>query len=97
MRVHCNGRYWRLEFARDPRMADGKPADGLCDSPDSQSKRILLRNSLKKNPERLLSVVFHELLHASGWNLDEDFVESYCSEAARVAIALGFTYQDPPT
>lgn len=91
MRVHIGGHYWTLEFVRDPRMADGRPADGLCDSPVGTGKRILLRNSLKRNPQRLLSVIFHELLHAGAWSLDEEFVSEYCEEAARVAIAVGFT------
>jgi hypothetical protein len=75
-------------------MSDGKPADGLCDSPGGTAKRILIRNSLKRNPERLLSVIFHELLHAGSWHLDEAFVEEASSEAARVAIALGFTFNE---
>jgi hypothetical protein len=89
MRVLVGKRYYNLVFEKNP-YCNGKPADGYCDPPCVKGKRIVLRNSLHNNPERLLCVLFHELLHAHGWHLDEAFVASYCEDAARIAVKLGF-------
>ena len=90
--MHLAGKYYDLQFVSHLYGPDGKAADGLCDPPSGDSKKILIRNSLKRNPQRLLSVIFHELLHAGNWNIAEENVEECAEEAARVAIAIGFTY-----
>lgn len=90
MRVKVGNKYYDLVFERNP-YCDGVLVDGYCDPPTKPGKRIVLRSSLKKYPERLLCILIHEILHAYGWHLDEEFVTDYCEDSARIAAKLGFT------
>lgn len=90
MRVRIGAQYWNIAWVSNP-YANGKRADGYCTNPFAKDKTIVLRKSLRKDPERLLAVIFHEMLHASGWHLDEEFVDRYSEDAARIAVKLGFT------
>jgi hypothetical protein len=93
MRVRIGSQYWNITWVANP-YCNGQRADGYCENPKAVGKRIVLRSSLRKDPERLLCVIFHEILHASGWHLDEEFVDRYAEDAARIVTKLGFTLKD---
>lgn len=62
---------------------------GECDAPDTPNKEI--RISSKLRGEERLNVLIHEMVHAAGWHLDEEFVDQFGTDAARVLRALGYT------
>lgn len=76
------GRNWRIERTR----VAGHW--GTCDTPTTNGKAITLDPALKG--EKLLEYAIHEALHAANWSLDEEFVETYAKDAARLATRLGF-------
>jgi hypothetical protein len=90
MRVKIGEKYWNLVLERNPYM-NGKPVDGYCDPPAAVGKRIVLRKSITKNPERFLCCLIHEVLHAYSWQLDESLVTGYAEDAARIAAKFGLT------
>lgn len=75
-------------------MLNGVPVDGYCTPPNIPGKKIVIRQSVCKNPERFLCVLIHEILHAHAWSLDEDCVTDYAEDAARIAVKLGFKLED---
>jgi hypothetical protein len=40
--------------------------------------------------EEKLEVVIHELVHAAGWHIDEEFTEIFAKDVARVLWRLGY-------
>ncbi len=82
MKVRILNHFWNLRFA--PNMANR----GDCDTPATANKEIRISSSLKG--EERLEVVLHELVHAAGWHIDEEFVEQFARDAARVLWRLGY-------
>ncbi len=82
MRITILGKHWNLRFA--PNMADR----GCCDSPGCKKKGIRILSSLKG--EERLEVLIHEMLHAAGWHIDEEFVERFANDCARALWRLGY-------
>jgi hypothetical protein len=60
----------------------------MCEAPGTPDKHIYIRSTLKD--EQLLEVLLHELLHAAGWHIDEEFVEKFATDAAAVLWQLGY-------
>ena len=83
MKVRIRGKSWDLSFVRTP-----DDADGLCDPPDTPSKRIRISHTLKG--ERQLDATIHELLHASHWDLDEVAINDTATDIARILWKLGY-------
>jgi hypothetical protein len=81
-----------LEFCeRLPRiLIDGTPqrVDGYCDPPHAPGKQILIRSTLGE--QETLDTLIHEMLHAAGWHIDEEFVEQFAADAAAVLWKLGY-------
>jgi hypothetical protein len=82
MRVKILNRMWRLRFA--PNMANR----GDCDPPGRRHKEIRISSALRG--EERLEVVIHEMVHAACWHIDEQFVEEFARDAARVLWRLGY-------
>lgn len=66
---------------------------GDCQPPKTAAKEI--RISAQVRGELLLDTLVHELLHAAGWNLSEEFVAEFASDVARVLWRLGLRFADP--
>lgn len=90
MHAKIMGRMWQIRFvnARDL----PKNTRGLCDPPKKAGKslRILRRQSATDE----LDTLIHEMLHAAGWHIDEQFVEQFATDAARTLIRLGWRRAD---
>lgn len=93
MRIKVMGRWWNLFFTRA--MQGAKLAAkreeviyGECDPPGIPNKEIRVRTKLGGEEE--LETVIHELVHAAGWHIDEEFVERFGIDAARVLWRLGY-------
>jgi hypothetical protein len=57
---------------------------GTCDALFAPSKRIHVRGDLRG--EIFLDTLIHELTHAANPTLDEDFVNRFATDAARVIM-----------
>ncbi len=77
-------RKWKLRYVRSLPGGDY----GRCDPPYRIGKEINILDSL--TGEKRLEILLHELLHAAGWYIAEEFVEQYAKDAARIAFAEGF-------
>ena len=87
MRIQVQGKYWNLKFVR----INSEKQIGHCDSPELPNRTIKIDNRLKG--EEKLEVIVHELLHAAGWHIDEEFVEQFGIDVARVLWRLGYREQ----
>jgi hypothetical protein len=89
MHITVNGKRWKLEFVppRELRHTRG----GIIDGPTIPNKRMLLSRALKRHPARLMEITIHELLHASAWSMDEEWVAQTAKDISRVLTNLGFT------
>lgn len=86
MRVYLRNKCWKLVFKR---LTSHR---GYCDSPDAPSKSIEIDSKLKG--EERLEVLIHEMLHASGWILDEEWVASTAHDIARILWRLGYRHAE---
>jgi hypothetical protein len=82
MRLRILNKVWSLRFA--PNMANR----GDCDAPSKPGKAIRISSSLRG--EERLEVLIHELLHAAGWHLAEEYVEQFAADAARALWRVGY-------
>lgn len=82
MRVKILGRWW--QFKREP-IADAR---GLCDPPNMPGKAITVDSRLTGEEE--LAVTLHECGHAALWALDEDFIDEWSEDVARMLWRLGY-------
>jgi hypothetical protein len=83
MQITVSNRRWNLRFVRT------KAYDGECDPPTTVGKEIRVADNLKG--ERKLDVLIHEMLHAAGWHIDEEFIAEFATDAARALTKLGYT------
>jgi hypothetical protein len=82
MRLTILGKRWNLRFARNLKNR------GDCDPPAAPGKEIRVGSSLRD--EERLEVVLHEMLHAAGWHIAEEFVDQFACDAARALWRLGY-------
>jgi hypothetical protein len=84
LKLTVHGKRWTIK--RKSRVfVDGEACDGSCDF----NKRIIeVRNAL--DGERELEVYIHELRHATGDFLDEDFVDKDSAIVAHCLHRLGY-------
>ena len=71
VRVFCvdgKHRYWGLRFV--PNL--GKKTHGRCDPFDKPNKEILIKSGLSRRDT--IDAVVHEVIHASNWWMDEEWV-----------------------
>ena len=76
MRVKVLGKYWNLCFKRMPNHY------GRCDRPDSVDREIAIC-AATRGPE-LLDTVIHEVLHAAGFHIDEEFVAEFATDLTKI-------------
>jgi hypothetical protein len=79
------GKRWRLRFV--PTLGAGNHR-GDCDPPTEKGKSIRIASG--QDSESLMDTLIHEMLHAAGWNLDEEFVERFATDVARELTRLGY-------
>jgi hypothetical protein len=82
MRVKILGKYWTIRFV--PLRVNRGEAD--YHHPGGKEIRV---DSRLKGEERLECVI-HELTHCAGWHIDEEFVEEFAEDVARVLWRLGY-------
>ena len=83
MRIKVGNKYWNLVFIELDENTGGE-----CDSPDTKGKEISISTDLQREEE--LEVVIHELLHASDWSKDEEWVEEIAQDISNVLMRLGW-------
>ena len=83
MRIKVGNKYWNLVFIELDENTGGE-----CDSPDTKGKEIRISTDLQREEE--LEVVIHELLHASDWSKDEEWVEEIDQDISNVLMRLGW-------
>jgi len=86
MIVSVLGKRWRFD---ETTTVEG----GDCDAPTVPRKTIRVNPDLP--PERHLDVTLHELLHASDWHKDEEWVAQVATDVARVLWRLGYRRESP--
>jgi hypothetical protein len=62
--------------------------DGLCDKPTVKGKAIRVRETLKD--QRRMEVEIHEMLHATDWSKDEEWVDQTAKDISAVLWRLGY-------
>lgn len=87
MKAKILGRLWEVRFV--PFLGSAR---GTCDPPDQRSKAIRISRGLKG--EELLEVIIHEAMHAADWSKDEEFVDQFGKDLARLLTRLGYK-RDP--
>jgi hypothetical protein len=76
------GKQYRLQFV--DRIEDD--ARGICDAPHARNKKIRILKKLQG--EELIEVLFHEILHAGLWVVDEEIVDELAKDTAKVIWQL---------
>jgi|694.fasta_scaffold55221_7 hypothetical protein len=82
-RITIKGRRYTL------RQAAMKDSCGQCDHPTAPGPEIRISKKLRRG-ELLLDTLIHEALHASNWDLSEEFVDQFGSDMARILWRLGY-------
>lgn len=83
MQASILGKRWRI--ATVPNLGENR---GTCDPPTCRDKTIRIAAYLRG--EERLEVLIHEMLHAAGWHIDEEFVTKFANDAARTLWRLGY-------
>lgn len=87
------GKQYELTFEeRLPRLPDGRKAAGWCDHPETVGKKIRIRQGMTE--EQTLDTLIHEMLHAAAWQIKEELVEEFSSNAAEILCRLGWTKRE---
>lgn len=77
------GKTWVLKFCNYL-----GPNYGICDDPSSPNKTIKIEKSLKGKDK--LRIILHELLHASAWDLSEEWVDKSSTDISEILWRLGY-------
>jgi hypothetical protein len=89
-RVTILGRRFTLNMV--PK-TDRRDHFGKCDPPDKVGKTIVVEGN--HDDERVLNTMLHEMLHAGAWNLDEEMVCQWATDAAKILIRFGWKREQP--
>lgn len=89
MRVKVLNKYYDLIYVDKSTLGTDR---GSCDSPDTKSKKIRVRNNLKEQEK--LEIEIHEFLHAADWYKDEEWVRDTAHDLAKMLWRIG--YRDTP-
>jgi hypothetical protein len=84
IKLNLGGKRWTYKRPRSITQ-DGIECDGLC---DSETRTIKVSKSLTGLEE--LDANIHEMVHATGQFLDEEFVDESSTEMARALFKLGY-------
>lgn len=91
MRINILGKVWQIKRVARLKKPKDKPKHktyGECDHPEALAKEIRVLKSLRG--QELLEIYIHEMIHASGWHLDEEYVELFAADVARELWKLGY-------
>lgn len=86
MRIKICGKNWNLRLVRPHARRSNH---GTCDPPQVPRKSIVVEDS--DDDGTTLDTLLHELLHAGCWELREEFVTQWATDAAAVLKRLGWT------
>jgi len=87
MRFKIMGKWFNLIFGKPPLHPFYGRVRGLT---RIDTKPRLVEVDDKLHGEERLEVVLHELVHAAGWHIDEEFVERFAEDTARLLWRLGY-------
>lgn len=83
-------RRWRLVWLpKGHHLLDG--GYGKTESPTTKGKRIFLQ--MNQTPEDLFDTIVHEVAHAAGWNLAEEWVWFFASDITCIMRKLGYEFK----
>ena len=87
--ITVNGRRWRLIWLPrgHPLLDDGI---GRVEAPDTKGKRMFI--AMGQTPSDLHDTLLHEIAHASGWNLSEEWVATFAEDVTRIMKRLGYKF-----
>lgn len=85
-RINVMGKVWRL------REVNVRNYRGECDPPDKTRKEIRIKQRM--GSEETMEVLLHEMIHAAGWHIDEEFVTRLAADAARNLTKCGYRRHD---
>lgn len=91
MRINILGKVWTIKWVARLKKPKDKPNHttyGECDHPQQQAKEIRILKSLRGVD--LLEIYIHEMIHASGWHIDEEYVALFAADMARELWKLGY-------
>ena len=83
MYITICGKRWKLVYVKPP-----SGGMGSCDSPTKKNKKIHIKPSLKGRQR--LETEIHEFTHAGDWNKDEEWVEEFAHDLARILTRIGY-------
>ena len=86
-RIRIMNRSWQLVFVH-PGDFEGQTQYGECDEPTAKNKKIKINQHI--DGELLLDTLIHEMTHAAFPIIDEDCVEQFATDVARVLAELGY-------
>ena len=61
---------------------------GDCDAPTKKNKEMRISYAAKER--KRLEILIHEMLHAAGWHIDEEFITEFAEDCSRVLWKLGY-------
>lgn len=67
-----------------------KNTGGYCNPPMEPGRDIGICSTIK-DPEIILEILIHEMLHACHWDLDESVIEESAACIAKALVKLGVT------
>jgi hypothetical protein len=77
-----NGKRWRLVYTTQG------SRDGQCDHPEVSGKKIVIHH--RRDKSRMLDTLIHECLHAAGWDMSEEWVDTTARDIARILWDQGW-------
>ena len=80
-----SGRRYRIAFA--PLRTD----HGICTDPKLPGATITIADNLAPDDE--LETILHESLHAAGWWLSEEWIDTAAADLAALLLRLGYRKQ----
>lgn len=86
MRLSLGGKLW--DFYRNRRPKEAEVHDGYCSDINKPNKSIWVSPDLEGEHE--LEILIHEMLHATNWRLDEEFITKDAQDIARALYRIGY-------
>jgi len=77
------GRRWKFEWFKRYTIKGDIVIVGDCSSPNEKNKRLRLAKGLKGSA--LAEELLHEMLHAAGWHVTEEYIKEFSSDYRKAA------------
>ena len=93
MKFKIRGKVWKYKrpYKLPPSVNEkGEKVERLgdCDAPHVPNKEIRVLKKLKGEKE--LEIILHEISHCAFWDLDEEAIEEFAHDTARILTKLGY-------